>query len=131
MIPVYTWGDESAPWEFYEFINQKCGLNIQCFTKTDAEVVRKTGIGWTIGSWLGIPMICMLIVIGFIGNVFDFGFDFGMEFWREYSKMFNPLLLGIFGGEFLVMGLVLRVWFYFSARKHFAKFKDIIKVSLF
>lgn len=132
-IPVYTWGDELMPLDFYQFLNEKCGINIPDIQKEDNEVVRKTGIGRIFYSYFGIPLICSGIIFGFIGSISEFGINWGMDFWRYYvSYLLSPINgFGLLGVGCLVIGFVLKLYYYFPAKKHFAKYKDIIKVTLF
>ena len=131
-IPVYTWGDEPTPPEFYRFINKQCGTSIPEVKKIDNVTVRKTGIGWTFYSFLGIPMICIGMAFGFVGSISEFGIKLGNEFWEYYiNYLLSPAnIFGLLGFGCTVIGFGLKLFYYFPARKHFKHYKDI-KVSLF
>lgn len=134
MIPVYTWGDKPTPSEFYQFINEQCGTNIPEISKVDNEVVRKTGIGRIWHIYFALPLFGIAIWLGIICALDEFEIGQGimkmvMDFIHFLFHFGN--IFGIIGLVCVLIGIVQKIRYYFPAKKHFAKYKDIIKVSLF
>ena len=131
-IHIYTWGN-SVKDGFYKFINDKCGIKMPKIEKKEKDVVRKTGIGWALYAYMGLGCVVISVILGFIGCTSDYGFHLGAEFWKVYMDYLFSLdnIFGVLAIIFIVPGIILKFAFYFPARKHFAKYRDIIKVSLF
>ena len=134
MIPVYTWGDEPMPPEFYQFVNEKCKTNIPQISKEDNIVVRNTGRGWTFYAWGGLPLFFMSIFVGVIGAIDAY------EVGQESLKLGKDFVFWMFRIENIFMdlcflcvliGIVQKIGYAIHAKKHFERHKDTIKVSLF
>lgn len=104
-------------------------IGIRKYRKED--VVRRTGIGWALYTYMGYPFMAISIVVGFIGITSDYGFNWGIEFCKSYIFLSWNNIFGTRAIIFIVLGVILKLVFYFSAKKCFAKYKDTIKVSLF
>ena len=133
-IPVYTWGDEPTPAEFYQFLNAQCGTNIPEITDAENKIVREAGVFGTLCAYGVLPMWGFSAVIGGLGVLSDLGIEHSLkEMIKYFIHYFFSVanIFGILGGICLVMGIVLSIRNYFPAKKHFAKYKDIIKVSFF
>lgn len=134
MIPIYTWGDEPAPVEFYQFLSSKCEINLPEITNGENEIIKKTGVLRVFYSYGTLPAFGFAAVLGVLVVLGDFGVEHGLkEMIQYFIHYFFSIgnIFGILGLICLVMGIVLSIRNYFPAKKHFAKYKDIIKVSFF
>ena len=121
-IPVYTWGDEPMPPEFYQFVNKKCETNIPQISKEDNIVVRNTGRGWTFYAWGGLPLFFMSIFVGVIGTIDAY------EVGQESLKLGRDFVFWMFRIENIFMdlcflcvliGIVQKIRYAIHAKKHF------------
>ena len=133
-IFVYTWG-EAVRDGFYKFMSDKCGLKIPKIEKTERDIIRRTGIGWVLYTYMAIPFFLIQLFMIVIVPIGDYGFN---HTWNEMIAFVKDMLLyqkgslfGIVGIFFVIIGLVMKLVYYFPAKKHFTKYKDIIKVTLF
>lgn len=131
-IYIYTWGN-SVQDGFYKFMNDKCGLKMPRIGKKEKDVVRRTGIGWTLYFHIGGSFMLIDIVGLFICCIGDAKSYCDVGFWDLYADyiMGWDNFFGILAVVSIIIGITLKFVFYFPARKYFAKYKDIIKVSLF
>ncbi len=133
-IPIYTWGDEPTSPEFYQFINEQCGTNIQNIKKEDNEIVRKTGSGWILYTYFSLPLFAIGLFAGIMSTIGDYGInhsliemlDYFIDYFFSIANIFS-----IIGLICALIGFILKLRSYFSAKRHFNYCKDIIKVSLF
>lgn len=133
-IPVYTWGDDAAPSSFFHFISMRCGINLPRMDRPEAEMVRKIGFGWSLSTVMTLPLFGIAIWEGVVIVVCDFGIEHGLtEMVRYFVDYFFSIFnfFGIMGAICMVIGLLVKFHGYFLAKKHFVKYKDIIKVLLF
>lgn len=134
IIPVYTWGAEPTPSSFFHFISMRCGINLPRMDKPEAEMVRKIGFGWSFSTIMALPLFGISLWGGFLVTICDFGINHGLKeivwyFLDYFFSIFN--IFGIMGAICVVIGVFVKIRNYFPAKKHFVKYKDIIKVSLF
>lgn len=132
-IPVYTWGDEIPSSVFYQFINAKCGTSLPNMRIKDNDIVRKSGIGWALRNHFALPMFAFSVFAGVGGAVGDCGIENGfmkmMQFFFQY--FFSPVnIFGFLGVVGILLGTIITVRSFFSAKKHFKDYEDI-KVTLF
>ncbi len=118
---------------FYKYMNDKCGLKMPKIEKKEKDVVRRTGIGWSLYFHFGVIWTLASVVLGFVGCISDYGFNIGVEFWSSYIGYLLSWdnIFGVFAIICIIPGIILKFVFYFPAKKHFAKYKDTVKVSLF
>ena len=134
IIPVYTWGDDAAPSSFFHFISMRCGINLPRMDKPEAEMVRKIGLGWSLSTVMALPLFGISLWGSFLATICDFGINHGLKemvryFLDYFFSIFN--VFGIMGAICVVIGWGVKIRNYFPAKKHFARYKDIIKVSFF
>ncbi len=133
-IYIYTWGN-SVQDGFYKFMNDKCGLRMPRIEKKEKDVVRRTGIGWTLYFHMAIPFYILELFMIVVVTIGDYGLEHTcseiIDFLIEFILSFKGSLIGLIGLFFTLLGIVFKFIFYFPAKKHFAKYKDTVKVSLF
>lgn len=103
--------------------------------KKEKDVVRRTAIGWTLYFHMTIPFL-LLELLAIVLVIIEQG-----EYVSNWSEMLRNIgdtlmtvqgsLFGLVGLFFVLLGIVFKFIFYFPAKKHFAKYKDTVKVSLF
>ena len=131
-IYIYTWGN-SVTDGFYKFFNKKCEVKMPQINKKEKDVVRRTGIGRSCYFIIAVPAFAFELFVLGVGISQDCGFGYTIEEIIAYviNLLFQPvsccLYIGVF---FVILGLILKVIFYFAAKKHFKNYEDI-KVSLF
>lgn len=130
-INIYTWGN-SVTDGFYKFINKECDAKMPKVEKKEKDVVRRTGIGWSLYFGFGSTLFTFDTIIMLLGCMSEYGIEFGMNFWKAYiNYLFSwDNFFGVLALIFIVIGFFLKFLFYFPAKKYFKNFEDI-KVSLF
>lgn len=109
-------------------------MNIPSITKEDNEIVRKTGSGWILYTYLSLPLFVIGIFAGTMSMIGDYGINHGLiEMLCYFIDYFFSIanIFGVMGLVCALIGFVLKLRSYFSAKRHFNYCKDIIKVSLF
>lgn len=133
-IFIYTWG-ESVSDGFYKFMNNKCELKMPRIEKKEKDIVRRTGIGWAFYFYLAVPFLLLEIFMLVLVTIGDYGLNHTymeiLDFVVGFALSFQGSLIGLVGLFFVLLGMVLKFVFYFPAKKHFAKYKDVVKVSLY
>ena len=133
-IPVYIWGDQAAPPSFFHFISLHCGINISDMDKIETKIIGKMGFGWSLSTVMGGYLVGCSLWAGFMVTIGDFGISHGlMEMVRYFLDYFFSIfnIFGVMAAICIVIGLVVKFYGYLSAKKHFARYQDIIKVSFF
>ena len=132
-IYVYTWGNSVSD-GFYKFINEKCEVKMPRIEKKDKDVVRRTGIGWACYFLMAIPFFVFELFLVMGSTIVDYGLRHTSEeiliYIVDMLLCVKSGFLGLIGLGFVLIGLVLKILFYFVAKKYFKDCEDI-KVSLF
>ena len=133
VIKIHT-ADGSLPEEFYRFMNQRCGWKMPRVSKKDKAVVRRTGIGRAFYTCFGIPFLLFAFFALLLSVVGDFGVRHSLAEIKNYLLEIIAMPQGYIwvaiAGFFLILGLILKVIYYFMAKYHFRSW-DGVKVTLF
>ena len=133
VIKIHT-ADGSLPEEFYRFMNQRCGWKMPRVSKKDKAVVRRTGIGRAFYTCFGIPFLLFAFFALLLSVVGDFGVRHSLAEIKNYLLEIIAMPKGYIwvaiAGFFLILGLILKVIYYFMAKYHFRSW-DGVKVTLF
>ena len=133
VIKIHT-ADGSLPEEFYRFMNQRCGWKMPRVSKKDKAVVRRTGIGRAFYTCFGIPFLLFAFFALLLSVVGDFGVRHSLAEIKNYLLEIIAIPQGYIwvaiAGFFLILGLILKVIYYFMAKYHFRSW-DGVKVTLF
>ena len=133
VIKIHT-ADGSLPEAFYRFMNQRCGWKMPRVSKKDKAVVRRTGIGRAFYTCFGIPFLLFAFFALLLSVVGDFGVRHSLAEIKNYLLEIIAMPQGYIwvaiAGFFLILGLILKVIYYFMAKYHFRSW-DGVKVTLF
>ena len=133
VIKIHT-ADGSLPEEFYRFMNQRCGWKMPRVSKKDKAVVRRTGIGRAFYTCFGIPFLLFAFFALLLSVVGDFGVRHSLAEIKNYLLEIIAMPQGYIwvaiAGFFLILGLILKVIYYFMSKYHFRSW-DGVKVTLF
>ncbi len=120
-IPVYCTSKTPAP-EFYQFINQKCGIKMPSINLN--KHISRTGIGYILIN-IGIILILLLAYIMLLSAFWEYKLDFSRILTYISAHYYDFILPGLI---FIGLGLILKIVFYFPAKKYFKQYANIIKV---
>lgn len=133
VIKIHT-ADGGMPEDFYKFMNNKCNWKVPRITKTEKNVVRRTGIGRAFYVCFGIPFLlfeCFALLLGVVG---EFGVRHSLveikNYLLEVIVLPEGYIWAVVAGFFLILGLILKIIYYFIA-KHYFRSWDGIKVTFF
>ena len=133
VIKIHT-ADGSLPEAFYRFMNQRCGWKMPRVSKKDKAVVRRTGIGRAFYTCFGIPFLLFAFFALLLSVVGDFGVTHSLAEIKNYLLEIIAMPQGYIwvaiAGFFMILGLILKVIYYFMAKYHFRSW-DGVKVTLF
>ena len=125
-------GKTVLPQSFLEFIAKKCETEIPMGDKAVLAII-KSGYGY---SWYGVGALFFIglsLFISILTTVGDYGLEHSVQEVLHYfiSTMFAKTnVFTIAGALCVVIGVILKIVYYFPVKKHFKHCKDIV-VSLF
>ena len=132
-LKIYISGELMSD-KFYKFVNEKSGVHVLKLDQKQKMVMVKNGIGWTFYGVAPILFFVFELLLLALGTIGDYGLHHTKEEILAFvvDLLLSPrdsfaLYIGIF---FVVLGIVLKIIFYFPTKKYFKNYEDI-KVSLF
>lgn len=132
VIKIHT-ADGGMPEDFYKFMNNKCNWKVPNITKTEKDVVRRTGMGRLLCLYLGIPFL-LFELFALLMAICDFGWDHSIAEIKDYllCEIVIPQdnFWGIIAVFIFAIGILFKIIYYFIA-KHYFRSWDGIKVTFF
>lgn len=122
-IHVYCTAKEPSP-KFYQFLNQKMGIKMPSINLN--KQIRQTGIGYVL-IITGIMMLLLLAYIMLLSAFWKYKLDFDGILTYISTYYYQFMLPGLFC---IGLGLIIKILFFFPARKHFKQYEHIIRVKL-
>lgn len=130
-IPLYTCGEPVSA-GLFRYINKKCHTKIPEMDQRRMDIVRRAGLGSVICKVLGIPFLCIFTYLWIIASIVD-NYQKNMSIKtmlgiiiRDIFTWNNIILdMGVF---IIVVGMILKVIFYFPAHREFKNCRKFMKV---
>lgn len=130
-IPLYTCGEPVSA-GLFRYINKKCHTKIPEMDQRRMDIVRRAGLGSVICKVLGIPFLCIFTYLWIIASIVD-NYQKNMSIKTMLGIIirdiftWNNIILDM-GAFIIVVGMILKVIFYFPAHREFENCRKFMKV---